>query len=39
MNYDRITFGTNNMFLVILPDEPIRDEIDPLTIDWDYAQN
>lgn len=39
MNYDRLTLGTNNMFLVLIPDTPIRDELDPANIDWDFAQN
>lgn len=39
MNYDRLTFGTNNMFLVLIPDSPVRDDLDVLSIDWDFAQN
>lgn len=39
MNYDRLTFGTNNMFLVLIPDSPVRDDLDVLNIDWDFAQN
>lgn len=39
MNYDRLTIGTNNIFLVLIPDTPIRDDIDTKSIDWDFAQN
>ena len=40
MHYDRVTFGTNNMFIVLLPEtEPRNKEVDLNTIDWDYAQN
>lgn len=40
MNYDRLTFGTNNMFLVLIPDADMRDHVDDVeTIDWDFAQN
>lgn len=40
MNYDRLTFGTNNMFIVLIPDgQPRNKDIDVATIDWEYAQN
>lgn len=40
MNYDRLTFGTNNMFIVVIPNtEPRNKDIDVETIDWEYAQN
>ena len=38
-HYDRLTFGTNNMFVVMIPGGETRDEVDPKTIDWDLAQN
>ena len=31
---DRVSFGTNNMFLVIVPDSEPRDDIDERQIDW-----
>lgn len=40
MNYDRLTFGTNNMFVVLIPGTNARNpDLDEKTIDWDYAQN
>lgn len=38
-NLDRLSFGTNNMFLVLLPGYPAREEVDEKKIDWEYAQN
>ena len=38
-HYDRLTFATNNMFVVQIPGGEKRDDIDVKTIDWDYAQN
>lgn len=38
-NLDRLSFGTNNIFLVLLPGTPPREEIDEKTINWDSAQN
>ena len=37
--FDRLSFGTNNMFVVIIPGTDPREEIDEKTIDWEYAQN
>jgi hypothetical protein len=36
---DRVSFGTNNIFLIVLPETEPREEIDEKSIDWDYAQN
>lgn len=36
---DRISFGTNNMFLVLIPETDPRGEVDEKAIDWDFAQN
>lgn len=36
---DRISFGTNNMFLVLIPSTTPREEVEEKKIDWDYAQN
>ena len=36
---DRVSFGTNNLFLVLIPETKPRDDVDEKTIDWDYAQN
>lgn len=38
-NLDRLTFGTNNMFVVVIPDQDPREDIEESKIDWDYAQN
>ena len=38
-SFDRLTFGTNNMFVVIIPQEGSNEEIQEKNIDWDYAQN
>ena len=38
-NLDRISFGTNNMFLVVIPDTKPRDNVDENKIDWEFAQN
>lgn len=38
-NLDRLTFGTNNMFVVVIPGHDPREEIEESKIDWDYAQN
>ena len=38
-NLDRLTFGTNNMFVVCIPESHPRDDIDEHKIDWDFAQN
>lgn len=31
---DRLSFGTNNMFLVMLPGYPFREEVEEKKIDW-----
>lgn len=31
---DRLSFGTNNMFLVLLPGYPVREEVEEKKIDW-----
>lgn len=31
---DRISFGTNNMFLVVVPDTKPREDVDENKIDW-----
>lgn len=36
---DRISFGTNNMFLLLIPDTQPRDAVIESSIDWDFAQN
>ncbi len=36
---DRVSFGTNNIFLLLLPGNNPREEIDDAAIDWDFAQN
>lgn len=36
---DRISFGTNNMFLLLLPETESRDPVEQKKIDWDFAQN
>ncbi len=36
---DRVSFGTNNIFLVLLPGTQPRDEIDEKSINWDWGQN
>ena len=36
---DRLSFGTNNMFLVLLPGYPVREEVEEKKIDWEFAQN
>lgn len=36
---DRLSFGTNNMFLLLLPGGETREEKDERKIDWDFAQN
>jgi len=36
---DRLSFGTNNIFLILIPGALPREEIDEKNIDWDYAQN
>ena len=37
---DRLTFGTNNMFIVVIPEAKPRDpELKEKTIDWEFAQN
>lgn len=37
---DRISFGTNNMFLILLPGTKSREEgVEEMQIDWDFAQN
>lgn len=38
-DYDRLTFATNNMFVVQIPGGERREDIDVKGIDWDYAQN
>ena len=39
-NLDRLTFGTNNMFIVSLPGRKPREEgMEEKTIDWEYTQN
>lgn len=35
LHYDRLTFGTNNMFIVMIPGtEPRNTELDLNTLDW-----
>ena len=35
LHYDRLTFGTNNMFIVMIPDtEPRNPELDLNLLDW-----
>jgi hypothetical protein len=36
---DRISFGTNNIFLVILPQTKPREEVEEGAINWDFGQN
>ena len=37
---DRLTFGMNNMFIVIIPEgQPRQETADEKNIDWDSAQN
>ena len=36
---DRLSFGTNNMFLVLIPGTEPREETEQKKVDWDYAQN
>jgi hypothetical protein len=36
---DRVSFGTNNIFLLLLPGTPPREETEEQAIDWDFAQN
>lgn len=36
---DRLTFGTNNMFIVVIPNTEVREPIEEKKIDWDFAQN
>jgi hypothetical protein len=36
---DRISFGTNNIFLVILPQAKPREEVEEGAINWDFGQN
>lgn len=36
---DRLTFGTNNMFIVVIPETEPRDDIKESKINWDFAQN
>ena len=38
-NCDRLTFATNNMFVVQIPDGETREDVDNKTLDWDFAQN
>jgi pSer/pThr/pTyr-binding forkhead associated (FHA) protein len=39
LHLDRISFGTNNIFLLLLPGTLPRAEIDEKAVDWDFAQN
>ena len=39
MNLDRLIFGTNNFFIVIIPDSEPREQIEEQKVDWEYAQN
>jgi hypothetical protein len=39
MHLDRLSFETNNMFLVLLPNTPPREEVEEHKLDWDFAQN
>jgi len=36
---DRLSFGTNNIFLLLLPESYPREEVEEKLIDWDFAQN
>jgi hypothetical protein len=36
---DRVSFGTNNIFLLLLPGSAAREEFEEHVIDWDFAQN
>lgn len=38
-HFDRVSFGTNNIFLVVLPGSEPREEVDEAVVDWDFAQN
>ena len=35
---DRISFGTNNIFLLLLPDEEPREKMEEKGVTWDFAQ-
>ena len=35
---DRLIFGSNNMFVVMLPGSDPREEIEEKAIDWEFAQ-
>ena len=36
---DRVAFGANHMFVVVIADTKPREEIDEAKLDWDFAQN
>jgi hypothetical protein len=38
-NLDRVSFGTNNIFLIMIPGNSPREEVDEKSINWDFAQN